>query len=419
MDAIYQVRGDCAFGFSRDTRTWVAIDVSQPLKTLCGNYHTFEVGLESLGHEFTLFSLYYLGELQQRSDTLQDWLNTKAGVSLALLKDGRPKLEFVEGHYQCLNAPVGPEAYLCPPNYHYSQDFALDDASDMVVLATGDDRQTLATNALFNINGQWVPHKQDSVGVRLPGAGNIVRRSGQSDIGCWFFDDIGSVETYPMKDLTLTKLDTTRDYHSTLMLSLPTSITGKTVGYVIGGILHWLKPEFYFSDKAIMLSLPNMSLIKTIMETREYYDWEKIGIGDLSTPTSVNALKNPENFKALLQHESSFIVLVDNPYLEFEELGLNHGASYGRFHLRDPNDIDSEKPLGPLFNQFGKCVGYWPTWEDGEWTFHTGELTRPNWLFNRSKWQNQGLVNDAIPIHSYQPYRVINAHMKRVKARKK
>lgn len=418
MDAIYQVRADSAYGFSRDTRTWGTIDITQPLKTLFSLYQMFEVGLESLGHLYTLNSQYFQADLQNRTGTLQDWLNSKAGVSLPLLTPGLPTLAFDYAHYQSLNAEVGPEAYVCPPNYHYTQDFALEDASDVVVLE-GQIGDALRNNVLFCNNGQWVAHKSDPVGVRLMGAGNITRLRGVMDIGCLVFNGIGNVSTYPIKGLTLNKLDVTRDWYSSIMLSLPVSVTGKTVGYVIGGILHWLPPEGYFSDSAIMLSLPNFSVLKTILETRKYYDWDVIGIGDLSTPTSVAKLRNPETFKALLEHESSFIVVVDNPYLEFEHVGLNHGASYGRFHLRDPRDPDSEKPLGPLFNEFGKCISYWPTWEEGEWTFHTEEITRQNFLFSHARWQQQALVNDVKPLVAPNQYRLINAQMTRIKARKK
>ncbi|ANZ48755.1 putative virion structural protein [Erwinia phage vB_EamM_ChrisDB] len=418
MDAIYQVRADSAYGFNRESRTWETIDVTQPLKTLYATYHSFEVGLESLGLLYTLHSQDYKADIQNRTGTLQDWLDSKAGVALTLLTDGLPVLEFSHAHWQSLNANVGPEAYICPPNYHYTQDFALEDAHDVVIVSEAD-RDVLRNNALYCINGQWVPSGADSVGVRLPGAGNIVRRTGYLDIGCLVFNDIGNVQTIPIKGLTLSKLDTSRDYNSTLLLTLPTSITGKKVGYVIGGILHWLKPEFYFSDKAIMLSLPNFSLVKTVLETRDYYDWDSIGVGDLSTATLVSRIRNPETMKALLEHESSFIVVVDNPYLEFEHIGINHGASYGRFHLRDPNDIDSEKPLGMLNNEFGKTVSYWPTWQEGEWTFHTTEITRQNYLFSHAKWQNQNAITDVKPIVAPSPYRVINVEMVRIKARKK
>jgi hypothetical protein len=159
--------------------------------------------------------------------------------------------------------------------------------------------------------------------------------------------------------------------------------------------------------------------VKTVLETRDYYDWDSIGVGDLSTATLVSRIRNPETMKALLEHESSFIVVVDNPYLEFEHIGINHGASYGRFHLRDPNDIDSEKPLGMLNNEFGKTVSYWPTWQEGEWTFHTTEITRQNYLFSHAKWQNQNAITDVKPIVTPSPYRVINVEMVRIKARKK
>lgn len=149
MDAIYQVRADSAYGFSRESRTWGTIDVSQPLKTLFTLYHTFEVGLESLGQLYTLHSQDYKADLQNRTGTLQDWLTTKAGVALALLTPGLPVLEFVNAHWQSLNANVGPEAYICPPNYHYTQDFAIEDAHDVVIVNSTDELSELRNNYLI------------------------------------------------------------------------------------------------------------------------------------------------------------------------------------------------------------------------------------------------------------------------------
>ncbi|QVW55302.1 hypothetical protein pEaSNUABM29_00262 [Erwinia phage pEa_SNUABM_29] len=420
MTTAYQVRADSAFGFSRDTRTWGTIDVTQPLNTLCSNYQLFEVGVSALGTDYTFFNQYHLAELQNRSDTLQDWLNTKAGVAIPTLKPGLPKLEFTSAHYQSINADTPVETHLCPPGYHYTQDFDMADAHDVVVLCDDEWKDKYRNGVLYNINGQWVPHQADSVGVRLTGAGNIVRRANTPDIGCMVFSDLGNVKTYPISGLTMNKLDVTRDYYSTLMLSLPDSITGKTVGYVIGGILHWLPPSGYFSDKAIMLAMPNLNLARLVLETRRYYDWDSIGVGDLSTPTSVQRIRNSETLKALLTHESSFVFTVDNPYVEKETIGVNHNAVWGRFYLKDPNDIDGEKPLGPLINRYGKCVAYWPTWEEGEWVFNTTFFDRENYLLGNARWQNQNLVNDAQAIVGpFGPYGKVFAEMHRFKARKK
>lgn len=420
MTTAYQVRADSAFGFSRDTRTWGAIDVTQPLKTLCNTYQFFEVGLSALGKDYTFFSQYHLAELQNRSDTLQDWVNTKAGTVIPTLKDGLPVLEFVHAHYQSINADEGVETHLCPPGYHYTQDFALDDAHDVVILADDQWKDKYRNSVLYNINGQWVPHQNDAVGVRLNGAGNIVRRSGKPDIGCLVFHDIGAVKTYPIANLTLNKLDTTRDYYSTLLLSLPDSITGKTVGFVIGGILHWLPPQGYFSDKAIMLSLPNFDVARTVLETRKYYDWDAIGVGDLTTATNVQRIRNPETLKALLNHESSFVFTIDNPYIEREKIGVNHNTVWGRFYLKDPTDPDGKKPLGMLVNRFGKTVAFWPTWEEGEWVFNTSELDRANYVFTNARWQNQNKINDAQAIVGPQgAWQKVYVEMHRFKARKK
>lgn len=420
MTTAYQVRPDSAFGFSRETRTWGAIDVTQPLETLCSDYHIFEVGLSALGRDYTLISQYHLADLQNRTDTLQDWLNEKAGVVISALKDGLPTLEFDWAHYQSINADVPVETYLCPPGYHYSQEFSIDDADDVVVVCEDKWKDKYRNGVLYNINGQWVPHHSDTVGVRLPGAGKIVRRAGTPDIGCMVFSKLGNVKTYPIANLTLNKLDTTRDYYSTLMISLPESITGKTVGFVIGGLIHWLPVTGYFSDKAIMVSLPNFDVARTVLETRRYYDWDSIGVGDLSSPTNVQRIRNPETLKALLTHESSFIFTVDNPYLEEEVVGVSHNAIWGRLYLKDPTDPDGEKQLGYLLNRFGKTVAYWPTWEEGEWVFNTTEFDSQNYVFREARWYNQNKINDAQAIVGpFGPWEKVYLEMHRFRARKK
>jgi len=415
---VYNVQADRAFGFNRTSRRWETVDVSRPLNLLVADYQTIEVGLESLGHEYTFFTNYHLADLQMRTDTLQAYLNTLAGQSISTLKDGYPELAWNFAHYQSLFCDFQPQAYLCPPNYHYTQDFALEDATDVVVVLDEQYRDRYRDNVLYSVNGQWVSHQSDGVGVRLNSAGSIVQRSNETSIGCLVFNDIGDLRTYPLSGLTVNRLDETRDYYSRLMVTLPESITGKTVAFVIGGILHWLKPEFYFADKAVMLSLPNLDVLKLVHETNRYYNWDDLGLSDLSVPTSTYRLISSATLQALLNHPSSFMVVIDNPYLERDDVALNHAASYGRFHHRDPNDIDSLLPLGPLFNDFGKAVDYWPTWEEGEWTFHTTELPRPTLLANHQRWKQTTVVNDAQPIATDKAWRKVQVKMTRLKARK-
>lgn len=419
MEAIYQISPDHAFGYSKSLRIWEQIDITKSGQTLYAEYHTFELGITNLDKEYTLHSQDFYNTFAYLTTPIQDWLTANSGQSLPQLTAGFPKLEYVHAHYQSSACNGGPEIYLCPPNYHYTQDFAEDDAHDLVIVCKDAVREQYGKNALLNVNGQWVHSQLESSGVRLPDAGRIVKRTGYIDVAAWFMNGIGNVNTYPIKGLTLNKLDTSRDYYSTLMISLPESLYGKTVGYVIGGILHWLKPEGYFSDKTIMLSLPNFSLVKTLLETQEFYDWDSFGVNDPSVPLSVASLRNPENFRRLLEHHSSFIFVVDNPYLVHEKVGLEHGASYGRFHRNESHLMTAGSELGPLFNEFGRAINYWPMWESGEWTFHTSEVTRENRLFTKNRWHNAQAINATRPVVSASPFRVINAEMHRLKARKK
>ncbi|EBU9919332.1 hypothetical protein DM676_24870, partial [Salmonella enterica subsp. enterica serovar Weybridge] len=100
--------------------------------------------------------------------------------------------------------------------------------------------------------------------------------------------------------------------------------------------------------------------------------------------------------------------------------GISHNAIWGRFYLKDPTDPDGKKTLGPIFNRIGKCVGYWPTWEEGEWVFNTTFFDRENFLLGNARWYNQNLVNDAQAIVGpFGAWGKPFVEMHRYKARKK
>ncbi|MCT7475936.1 hypothetical protein N5V81_13215 [Escherichia coli] len=64
----------------------------------------------------------------------------------------------------------------------------------------------------------------------------------------------------------MNKLDTTRDYYSSLMLTLPDSITGKTVGFVIGGIPALVATTGLFQRPCDYVESANLSVAKIVLK---------------------------------------------------------------------------------------------------------------------------------------------------------
>lgn len=415
MDAIYQVQNDCAFGYNRGTRIWENVDITQPIKTLLDLYQEIEVGVRDIVNlPYTFFAQRHLSELGNFTGTLQAWFDSKAGKTIPTLEKELPKLEFSRGYYQSLFLDLGIKTHICPPGTHYTQDFALEDAHDVVVEVEEENRALYKDYVLYNVDGFWVPSVVDDVGMRLTGAGKIVQRAGAVSIGCLVLKNIASLKTIPITDEMLYRVDDSLEWTSNLMLKVASGLTGKTVGLVIGGVLRWLKPSQIISHTACTFSLPNFNLLKQLFMSAKHFDWDDLGLGDFASPTSVAKLRNGETLRTLLKHESSFLVVVDTPYLEISNDYVNHTAVPGRFHYYDK---DADKTLGVLLNDYGKCVDFWPIWEEGEWTFYTNELSNPNYAAFTSKWQSHHNVNDAkqhlAPYHK--PYLIMNQYRARKK----
>jgi len=418
MSMAYQVVPDFAFGYNRTTRIWEKVNVATPVQQLLATYHLMEIGVSAMGVEYTFHPHYHLAELAGASDTLQAWLDSKAGYVIADLAPGYPSLQYGHMHFQSLYADFRAKAHLCPPGFHYSQDFSMDDAYDIVLEVPPEAQATYVTGALYLIDGQPVTHVQDGVGVRLRNAGKIAMRAGKSNVSMLVFKDIGDVTTHPMSELTLEKLDVSRDWYSTLLLRTPKGLTGRTAAVCIAGTLFWITPRDYINETTLRLSLPNYRVTDAILGTRKYYDWDELGIGDLSHPTLVSALRNPETFHQLLLHSSSFLVLIDNPYLEHEIVSVERAAAPGTYYLRQPGDPDGLLPLGPLVAHDGRMLNYWPTFEDGRWTMESLSFPTERTVFNEARWHRQTRINDAQTCTG-DDWVDPHPHMLRIRARKK
>ena len=418
MTTAYIVRADAAIGYNRLTARWEAIDVTKAVSDLFNTYHLLEVGIEALGAVYTFNPYLHSTSMKLYTGTLQEWFNANARVQFTDVTPGLPVLKFADGHWQSLYADTRGEAALVPPNTHTTQDFALDDASDIVIKLDDAYRGVYSSSVLYAVDGQWVHSVMDIEGVRLKGAGNIARRSRRSTIGGLVFGGIGAVKTVPIASCTLVKLVDELGWYSTLLLGANTSLTGKSVGIVVAGVLTWLPASAIISDQAISFSFRNYDLAKNIYELDRYYDWTAIGLDSTDVPLLVTRLTSGETLNALFNHESSFLVVVDNPHLEITSVAVDCASVPGVYYLDDPLDPDAKQQLGVMVNDYGKAVDYWPTFEEGKWTFHTTNFEQKNWLMNQNLWKKQRLVSAAQPIVD-EPWRERSVRMLRYRARAK
>lgn len=418
MKAGYTAQPEHAYGFERNLQTWGKVDISQPINLLLKTYHEIEVGVETMGREYTLYSKLFLSELMNFQGTLQQWLDTKEGIALPQLKDGYPVLEFVEGRYQSLYCTLDVSYQFCPPNYNPNASFAMEQADDIIINPKDNHKEWLDW-MLYNVGGAWVRSVNDPWGIRLVGAGGILQRLNSQDVSFYDFKPIGKVSFEDITETKIVKVSDDHSWYTNLQVGINEDLTGKTVGIVIGGVLTWIPAKQINGSNTFTVNLSNYALINNLQYQANTWDWTEIGLNPLAETNKVADVINDETLHKLLIHKSTFVVLVDNPYLEFEKLQVSNVGSYRRFYHFDSNDIDSKKPLGYLVNIHNHGVYYWPTWEEGRWCFHTKQRATPKLVSRSVKWHKDKLINDQRTIADLVAWDDAYLTMVRIKARKK
>ena len=416
MKAIYKVSSEKVIGYKITVRSWELSDLPMAgFGMYMRQYHILEVGITDIhGREHTFYPYKHTDELLFWDGSLQEWFDSIAGRALDTLSVGFPVLEFDYTHWQ----PVAYNPEVCyvltPPKTHPSQDFSLDDASDYVVTMPEKYHTKYLNNTLYTVDGLWVPHVYEPYGVRLIGGGDIAKQSKGGNIGVVVFGDVGNVNTHILGKDDVVRIDTSRNMHTTLLIKSPESITGKSVGFVFAGHLTWLKPIDCLSDTSVQYSMANRNILDWLIETQYRYDWDLLGLGDFSSGTSVNKILSDETIKKILAHSSTFLIVVDNPYLQNTTTAVGERGAVGRFRI---DDKGRSLKLGYLTNTLGYAVEYWPVWDLGVWTLHTTEGGRDNPVYKSAKWKTQTKINDARQ-HQYQ-YVLPHMTMNVLKARKK
>lgn len=417
MKASYQVVPEKVIGYTLSTKSWEVVTLPDSnFGLFMQNYHILEIAvLDVVGNELTFYPYKHADALLDYKGSLQVWFDSIAGTALHTFDQGHPELEFATSHYQPLSITDEHTIGLAPPNTHPSQDFAIDDARDLVLQTTDERIEQYNSSLLYSVDGLWVRDVAESYGIRLMGGGDIIRHGSGGNVSALVFNDIGKVETHDLTESMVFKIDTKQSYYTALTIKTPVSISGKTVGLVLAGKLFWIKLEDYLSDTSIRFSLANVDILSLLMETRDRYDWDVLGLGDFSSPTHVARIRSDSVISGLFNHISSFLVIVDNPYIEHEATPIATRGATGRWHI---TDVGGKQTLGYLVNQLGTLVDYWPTWDKGVWTLYTKEYDFKHYLHLHAKWQKQTIINDAIAIHE-QPYLAPHLTMFNLKARKK
>lgn len=375
---------------SRKTRDWLKVDISaMKVADVFANYREIEVGIYDVYNKPYTLNLYdYEFELLNFQATLQDWFD-RIGTRALALKSALPTLLFKEVNYLPLTYYEG-QFQLARRGWHPSHEVPMEDYDDVIVAYNSITSKYLHENALFTVNGLFMPSTYHAYGVRVLNAGDVIRKTGKVELGMLNFEQVGTVEKIAITPEMVFKVDDTKDYYSELVIKSPKSLAGKTLGIVIGGFLHLLdgliRPN---GDTTAMIILKDIPIVERVIATKGVLDLDFMGLDGLDDSVLVSTVVNDANILKYLTSPYSFLVLIDNKDLcrRWDPVDVNAGL--GNYL------IDDSTSLGLLIDDTGRGIDYWPKYECGKWALCTEHSHRNTHSFHNAPWLSQTRINSA------------------------
>lgn len=376
---------------SRVTGKYQVVDITGTrLIDLNALYRVVEVPVvDSFDNPLTLeLSKYYRTELLNSTKTLSEWLLALGNQSL-ITSVGFPTLKLANIRYMAGFWHKG-DYRLAKTGWHPSNAVDVDDMDDLIIDLEDIDPKYLYEHTLWSVGGYFLDSKYQNYGVRVVDAGNTIRRGKSMTLGMLNTESIGKISTVPITDANLSKLDPTLSYFDKVIIGTDVSLTGKTVGIVLGGYLHLLDGFVnVISDTSITISLKNFNYLDRIIESKDALDLTFLGIDDITSRVAVSRILNDDLIKQYLTCQYSFLVVIDNPHLFRETVAGNHAVGLGTIVV---DDIDK---VGLMCDRNGRTLDFWPTHDGGEWTLHHDRYTVDNYVAKTTGWEMLQYLNDA------------------------
>lgn len=390
---------------SRDSGKYQVVDITGVrLIDLNALYRVVEVPvIDTFDRELTIeLSTYYRTDLINSTLTYSEWLVANANNAL-ITSEGFPVLKLGNVRYMAGFWHEG-SYKLTKTGWHPSNDVEVDDMHDLIVDLKDIEAKYLYEHTLWSVGGYFLRTKYQDYGVRVVDAGNVIRRGKSMTLGMLNTESVGKVQTVEINEYNLSKLDATKSYYDKVIIGTDVSLTGKTVGIVLGGHLHLLDNFVnVISDKAVTISMKNFKYLERIIESKNALDLTFMGADDISGRSVVSQMLTDENIKKYLCCPYTFLVVFDNPHMFRETIGGDHKVGLSNIII---DDIDS---FSYGCDKNGRMIDFWPTYNNGQWTLNYDRYLVDNWLAQTTAWESLQYINDAR--HTAKPVDGLHAYL--------
>lgn len=267
------------------------------------------------------------------------------------------------------------------------------------------DKQILQRRMLTTVNGYLHPTVPYQDGVAIVGGGSLVKTIGDINVGILSFASVGDLTMKAITNDNLFSYKGGIPLSEKCIVSLDTSLIGKSVIVVIAGypIVGSDIVSIASDEQGILnINTRRFDIVTHLNRQLGKINLESLGIlnnGDIHSlrPMSKQAILSDLITRKYLTLPQSFVIIVDTPELTIERIPV---VSSG---IRDVH-INLSEPNLPIIDSYGRIVEYWVSPENNVYSIITANDYYKTFNYETVETNSIDTHNLVMPVGGYQQH---------------
>ena len=267
------------------------------------------------------------------------------------------------------------------------------------------DKNILQRRMLTTVNGYLHPTVPYQDGVAVVGGGSLVKTIGDINVGILSFASVGDLTMKAITNENLFSYKGGIPLSEKCIVSLDTSLIGKSVIVVIAGypIIGSDIVSIASDEQGILnINTRRFDIVTHLNRQLGKINLESLGIlnnGDIHSlrPMSKQAILSDLITRKYLTLPQSFVIIVDTPELTIERIPV---VSSG---IRDVH-INLNEPNLPIIDSYGRIVEYWVSPENNVYSIITANDYYKTFNYETVETNTIDTHNLVMPVGGYQQH---------------
>lgn len=287
---------------------------------------------------------------------------------------------------------------LCEPNKSPDSDASVGNKTNLYVKYDLGNNTALQTRVLTTVNGFLHPNRPFSNGIQVLDGGRSMLHAHSNNVGLLSFERIGDIQQIPILAHNIHRYSPSTPLHTTVILDLDVSLTGKSLILSLGGYM-FVSPAFVtvVSDDTglIEVNLSKLDIALKLLQSFKYIDLSSLGIFEADVDEAsfgklrLSDVISDVAIKKWLTLPQSFVIVVDTPTLTVEKIPTQATGIYASFETH-------QNPFLPLVDHYGRLQEYWVKRQNDAWIIQINNPIYKPYLYNTANSNDIVFVNETM-----------------------